>query len=125
VAFKTPEASVGVGLGLAASVYAVFDMTMPSIADVRSIEADNRDLQKSRRQATVVSGVLVGFVGLITGDATAFIIGGATIVAFDWMFRHADQVSPLTGTAVPQLMMPTMTSQSEPSSEYVYEDASV
>lgn len=125
MAFKTPEASVGVGLGLGASVYAVFNLTMPTIADVRSIEADNRDLQKSRRQATILSGALVGFVGLITGDATAFIIGGAVIVALDWMYRHADQVSPLTGTATPTLMMPPMSTQAEPSSEYVYEDATV
>ncbi len=125
MAFKTPEASVGVGLGLVASTYAIFDLTLPTIADVRSVEADNRDMQKSRRQATILSGALVGFVGLITGDATAFIIGGAAIVAWDWMYRHADQVSPLTGTATPTLMMPPMSTQAEPSSEYVYEDANV
>jgi hypothetical protein len=125
MALKTPEASVGVGLGLSATVYAIFDLHMPTIADVRSVEANNDDLQRSRRTATIMSGVLVGFVGLITGDATSFIIGGATIVGLDWLYRHADQVSPLTGTATPTIVVPGMTSQSEPAEDYAYVDASV
>jgi hypothetical protein len=125
MALRTPEASVGVGLGLSATVYAIFDLHMPTIADVRSVEANNDDLQRSRRTATIMSGVLVGFVGLITGDATSFIIGGATIVGLDWLYRHADQVSPLTGTATPTIVVPGMTSQSEPAEDYAYVDASV
>jgi hypothetical protein len=126
VAFKTAEASVGVGLGLTGLVYAIYNSTMPTVADMRSIEADNRDLQKSRRTATVLSAVLVGGVGLITGDATAYIIGGVAIVGMDWIYRHADQVSPATGTAVPQLFMGDANAQSpDTPSDYVYVDSSV
>jgi hypothetical protein len=126
MAFKTAEASVGVGLGLTGVVYAIFNSTMPSVADVRSVEADNRDLQKSRRTATVMSAILVGGVGLMTGDATAYIIGGMAIVGMDWIYRHADQVSPLTGTATAQLMMPDLNAQSpDTPSDYVYVDAAV
>lgn len=122
---KTPEASVGVGLGLAATTYAIFDMHLPTVADVRSVEANNTDLQRSRRTATIMSAILVGGVAYITGDMTAFIIGGAVILGMDWLYRHADQVSPLTGTATPTLVVPGMTAQSEPAEDYTYVDASV
>jgi hypothetical protein len=126
VALKTAEASVGVGLGLTGLVYAIYNSTMPTISDVRSIEADNRDLQKSRRTATVLSAILVGGVGLITGDATAYVIGGVAIVGMDWLYRHADQVSPLTGTATPTLSLADLNAQSpDTPSDYVYVDASI
>jgi hypothetical protein len=81
-------------------VYSVYDMSMPSLADVRNVDSNNVDIQSAERTATWVAAGLVTGVALITSDATVFVIGGAAIVAFAWMFRHADQVNPLSGRAL-------------------------
>jgi len=122
---RTPEASVGVGLATAAISYSIFDMSLPPLVDVRSVESDNRDVQSAERAATWVAAAFVSAVALMTKDATVFVIGGVTIVALAWLYRHADQVSPLTGTALPKITVPGMTSQAEPEPDTTYVDASI
>lgn len=124
---RTAEASVGVGLASAALVYSIFDMSLPPLADIRSLESENRDVESSERSATWVSGALVTGIALMTQDATVFVIGGAMVVGMAWLYRHADAVSPLTGTAFPKIMVPGSgaTSDDKPDADTVYIDASV
>lgn len=125
MAMKTPEASVAAGLGAAALVYAIYDMSLPPLADVRTLDSGNRDVQGSERVATAVSGALVAGLGLMTGDATVFVIGGAMVIAMAWMYRHADQVSPLTGTMLPHLSVPGAVSAAPVTTDTIYTDEAV
>jgi len=95
------EASVTVGLATAGLVYGVYNMSMPSLTDVRNVDQGNADIQKAERTAAWISAAAVTGIALITGDPTVFVIGGASMVAIAWLYRHADQVNPLSGTAVP------------------------
>lgn len=97
----TSEASVSVGLGTAALVAGVYSMSLPKLADVRNVEQRNTDIQKSERTAAWLAAGLVTGIALITSDPTVFVIGGAAMVAITWLYRHADQVNPISGTAVP------------------------
>ena len=127
MALRTPEASLGVGIGTAALAYIVFDMSLPPLADVRQVETGNVDIQRAERVATGVSSVLVAGIGLITEDATVFIVGGVMVIALAWMYRHADQVSPLAGRVVPHLSVPGGVTAAPPAemTETVYVDEQI
>jgi hypothetical protein len=123
MALKTPEASVAAGLAAAGLVYAVFDMSLPPLADVRTLDTGNKDVSGSERTATAVSGALVAGLGLLTGDATVFVIGGSMVIALAWLYRHANEVSPLTGTMLPgNLTVPGADSAAPPATETIYTD---
>jgi hypothetical protein len=96
------EASVSVGLATAGIVYGVYNMSLPTIADVRNTEQGNADIRKSERTAAWVSALAVTGIALITSDPTVFVVGGAAMVAIAWLYRHADQVDPLSGSVVPK-----------------------
>jgi hypothetical protein len=86
------DAEVSIALATAALAYGAYQVALPSIADVRSLEKGNADIQASERTAAWVSAGLVSFVALITKSPNVFILGGATVIAASWMTRHADQV---------------------------------
>ncbi len=94
-----PEASLAVSLAVAVGAYAVFQNFTPSIADIRSLDKGNKDVQASERGATWTAAALVGFVALLARDATVFVIGESVVVAMAWSHRHADQVDPVTSSA--------------------------
>lgn len=123
MALKTAEASVGVGLGTAALTYAIYNISLPPLTDVRAVESENQDIQSSERAATWVSAAFVTGVALVTKDATVFVIGGIAVVMMAWLYRHADQVSPATGKAnVVKLSVPGMTQMDEPQEQVTYVD---
>ena len=92
------EASLGIGLATATVVYGVYQSSLPSAADTRSIDANNADLAKAERTASWTAAAVVSGVSLIARDPTIFIIGGATMVSMAWMHRHANAVHPATGS---------------------------
>lgn len=97
------EASVGTGLAAGGVAFTVFNMSLPPLTDVRAAEPENGDVFRSERTATWVAAAIVVGVALITSDATVFVIGGSTVVALAWLYRHANQVSPTSGTATGDL----------------------
>jgi hypothetical protein len=94
-----PETSLAVALATATVVYAIHQNATPSIADVRSLESNNVDVQKAERAATWTSAGIVAGISLLAKDATIFIIGGSMVIAMAWMTRHADQVDTITKRA--------------------------
>lgn len=94
-----PEISIGTGLAVAALVYAIYSNATPPLADQRTVEPGNRDLEASRKQAAWMAAGTVGGVSLIARDPTVFVIGGVMVIALDWAHRHAIQVNPRTGKA--------------------------
>lgn len=92
-----PEVSIPAGLATAAVVYGVYSNALPNAADIRTAPPQNTDVDAARKQAAWTSAAVVGAVSLMAGDPTIFVIGGAVLVALDWMTRHADAVNPITG----------------------------
>lgn len=117
-----PEVSVGVGLAVAAMVGAVWVNATPSLTDVRAAPPNDRDVSAGRKVAAWTSFGLVGFTSLITKDPNVFIMGGATTIAFDWWYRHANLVNPAIGkatAAAARLTQPAQT-QAQAPADYGY-----
>lgn len=97
-----PEVSIGVGLATAAVVYGVYSTAVPSIADTRSLPPNTTDIVAAERSAAWMSAAVVGAISLIAKDPTVFILGGSMVVALSWWYKHADNVNPEFGMAVPK-----------------------
>lgn len=95
----SPQISLGMGLGTAALVWAVYSNAMPSVADVRSAPASNMTIDGTRKMASWTAAGIVGAVSLISKDPTVFVLGSGMIIALDLWYRHADLVNPQTGKA--------------------------
>lgn len=115
------ETSIVAGVSVAALVYAIYSNATPSIADIRVAKPHDADIEASRKLAAWTSAGVVSAVSLIAKDGTIFVLGGAMIIALDWWHRHANEVTPLTGTATAPNMVPVET-QMNADSEYGYED---
>jgi hypothetical protein len=111
---KTAEASVGTGLAVGGIAFTVFNLSLPPLTDIRAAEPENGDVFRAERTATWVAAGIVTGVALITSDATVFVIGGSTVVALAWLYRHANEVKPVTGLATPDNTVPGMLSLDEP-----------
>jgi hypothetical protein len=113
------NASVGTGLAVGGIAYTIFGMSLPPLTDVRSAEPENGDVFRSERTATWVAAAFVTGISLITADATVFIIGGSTVVALAWLYRHANQVSPVSGTAMSDVEAGVLTSRTPQDTGYL------
>lgn len=94
-----PEVSLGLALATGTIVYAVHSNLTPPVADIRSLESNNTDIQASERVATWTSAGIVAGISLLAKDPTIFIVGGAVAIALAWTTRHADQVDTVTKKA--------------------------
>lgn len=92
-----PEISLPVALATTGTVYGIYQLALPSLADARSVEAGNNDLRSAENQALWVSVAVCGAVSLIAGDPTPFVLGGLTAVALSWLHRHARAIDPASG----------------------------
>jgi hypothetical protein len=110
----SPEVSVGTGLAVGGIAFTVFNMSLPPLTDVRAADPANGDVFASERTATWVAAAIVTGVAAITGDATVFIIGGSTVVALAWLYRHANEVNPVSGMATPENAVPGALTPDEP-----------
>jgi len=95
MALKPPESLI-TGLAVATVVYAVYEHTLPSVADTRASSPNNATLDKSRQTATWTAAGIVAGVSLLAKDPTIFVIGGTVLVALDFSHRHANAVNPAT-----------------------------
>jgi hypothetical protein len=93
-----PSQAVGVGIGIGAVDLLIFSHFVPGIADVRSANPQNQDVDATRRQATLYCIGVNGLVSLMTRDWNVFLIGGIVTAAMSWAVVHANTVHPQTGT---------------------------
>jgi hypothetical protein len=96
----TPEVSVMASLATAAVVFGVYQVALPNVADVRSLDKQNPDIESAERLASWTSAAIVAGISLVAGDPNIFIVGGAMVVVLAWWHRHADQVDNVTHRAV-------------------------
>lgn len=92
-----PEISLPVALATGAMVYGIYQVALPTIADARSIEADNEDLRQSENTALWIAVAISAGVALVAEDPTPFWFGGGVAVALSWWHRHARNIDPNTG----------------------------
>lgn len=107
-----PEVSLGVALATGAVVLGIYQHAVPSTADTRSIESQNKDIDSAERQATWTAAAVVGGISLMAKDPTIFTVGGLIVLAKAWSVRHANLVDAVTGKAVP-----SMTSKTPPQTQ--------
>ena len=93
----SPDSSTVVGLLTAAGVYLIYNNSLPSIADARTAEPHNNDLESARKGAAWKSAALLGVVFLVAKDINSYIISGAALVGIDYLHKHANAVHPHTG----------------------------
>lgn len=92
-----PESSLMVGLATATVVYGIYQAALPNLADVRSLDARNSDVESAERLASWTAAGVVAGIALLAQDMTVFIIGGAMVTGMAWWNRHANEITPLTG----------------------------
>jgi hypothetical protein len=93
-----PSQSVAIGVGIGVVDLFIFDKHLPAIADVRTADPQDTDIDAARRSATMQCIAINGLVSLMTRDWDVFLIGGAITAAMSWTFAHANTVHPATGT---------------------------
>lgn len=95
-------ASVGVGLGLAALVYGIYDACLPPIVDQRNAVPGEPESTQAEKTARWSSAALVAVVSAITMDPTVFILGASMVIIESWMYRHANHAVEPAGSPTSQ-----------------------
>jgi len=96
------ESSIVAGLATGTLVYGIYQMALPSQADIRSLDSNNTDIARSERVASWTAAGVVAGVSLIARDPTIFVIGGSIMIGLAWINRHANAVTPTLRTVLPK-----------------------
>lgn len=94
-------------LAVMTATYALYSNALPSVADIRTAQPGNKDIDASERSAAWMAAGVVAGVSILAKDPTIFILGGATVVGLSWWYRHANMVNPEHGQAVPSFTTPS------------------
>lgn len=94
-----PDAEISIALATSVMAYGAYQFALPSVADIRSLEPNNKDIQSSERVAAWTAAGIVGLVSLFTKSPSVFMIGGLTVIGTSWTVRHADQVNTISKKA--------------------------
>lgn len=88
-------AQIGVLAGLANLL--IYQHYMPPVADIRTAQPFNTDIEKSEREALFISIGITAVVATSVKSWETFMVAGAIIVAIDFAYKHANAVHPDTG----------------------------
>lgn len=97
---------------VAAGNVLIFQHYVPNIADIRTAQPFNNDVEKSERSALYTATGFTLLVSFFARSLEIFAVGGAVIVAMDYAVKHANAVNPQTGA------MDTQTATSFPMPDY-------
>lgn len=106
-----PEAEISIALATGVFAYASYQMALPSTADIRSLEPNNKDIQASERTAAWLAAGGVALVSLLTKSPAVFTVGGLVVIGSSWSARHADQVSNVSKKAASLVPAPATGSE--------------
>jgi hypothetical protein len=98
--FKTilnPSQTVATGVGIGIVDLFIFNQHLPPMADIRTAQPHNGDVDTTRRQATGMCIVVNAFISLMTRDWDVFLIGGVVTVGMSYLAVHANALNPQTG----------------------------
>lgn len=92
-----PEMSLAASLAVMALDFGIYQLNLPTTADVKSSAPHNSAVESSRKSATWTAVSACGALSLLARDPNIFIFGAGFAVVLDWYYRHANAVSPTTG----------------------------
>lgn len=95
-----PNEEIQVGALTAAVVYGIFQLNVPTLADVRASHPHTPNAQHvhgSVKTAAWTSVIVVSGLALLAKSPTIFVIGGAMTVIESWKYFHGNLVHPATG----------------------------
>jgi hypothetical protein len=92
-----PEISIPAALATGTLVYTIYNRGMPPTLDVRAGKVGDSNIEAVRKQNAWVAAATVAGISLIAKDATVFIVGGAMVVALDWLTRANIWTNPTSG----------------------------
>jgi hypothetical protein len=95
-----PQGSIVASLATGIMVYAIYDRSLPDAATIHATDANDINIEASRKKATITSAGLISVVTLLTKDVNVFILGGVVLFALDFHARHANASNPATGALV-------------------------
>lgn len=102
------DSEISIALATGVLAYGSYQMALPSMADIRSLEKNNADIQGAERAAAWMAAVLVSGVALLTQSPAVFTVGGAVVIAASWTTRHADAVDTVQKRASTLIPAPAM-----------------
>jgi hypothetical protein len=91
-----PDGSVAVGIATAIVVYTVYDRALPNASVIHATDANDPNIEASRKKATWTSAGVLSTITLITKDVNVLILGGVVLFALDFHTRHANASNPVT-----------------------------
>lgn len=97
-----PSASILTGLSVVGVVYAIHSNMTPTVADIQSLPAGNKDIDKAEAKATWLGIGIVSGISLLAKDPTIFVIGSVGVIAMGLMTKHANWTETATGMLNPQ-----------------------
>lgn len=89
-----PDQSTMVGLATVGSVFAVYQLSVGSVAQATITDANHPATEASRKKAGYTALLLVAGLFLVTRDANVGILGGGTIIAMEVVYRHGIMANP-------------------------------
>lgn len=92
-----PESSVMASLAIAGSVYAIYQLNCGNVVNAHATDANHPALQSSCKKAGLYSFTLVSALTLITRDGNVAVIGFASIVGMEIIYKSAIAANPQTG----------------------------
>ncbi len=102
---KADQSIIG-SLAVMTATYALYSNGLPSVADIRTAQPGNMDIDAAERSAAWMAAGVVAGVSILAKDPTIFILGGATVIGLSWWYRHANMVNPEIGKAVAKFTRP-------------------
>lgn len=102
MAFKSllnPPASIGVAIGTAGLVFAIYAITVPNIGVIHATSAHDTSVESARKKAAISAGIAAAAVTILSRDLNPWIVGGGAIIVSDIFVRHANASSP-DGTGI-------------------------
>jgi hypothetical protein len=96
----TPQASVIASLATGILVYAVWNQNVPTTGTIHATDANDINIEASRKKAAIETAGVLAVVTLLTKDVNVFILGGVVLFALDFSTRHANASNPATGALV-------------------------
>jgi hypothetical protein len=97
-----PEHSLAASIAVMAIDFGIYQMNLPTTADVKSTSPHNQAIDSSRKASTWTAISVCGALSLLAKDPNIFIFGGGFAVLLDFYYRHANAVNPADG----QVTMP-------------------
>lgn len=97
-----PEQSLGASLAVMALDFGIFQLHLPSTADIKANQPHNSAIKSSTTAAGWTAVSACAALALLARDPNIFIFGGGFAAVLIWYYKHANMVHPGTG----QVTMP-------------------